>query len=131
MTMQIVTVNLPEIYIDAIGKLTGQGMFPSRSEAIRAALRDFLKNELEMVESLLDLNEMDGTVAVVPGPAIPKQRKLDMRSCKAGWAENTKPVSNTKFGSVRGVLTTGDVARSVPNISDASISSIKKQLGMK
>lgn len=85
--MIIVTVNLPNIYIDAIAKLTGQGMFPSRSETIRAALRDFLKNELEMVESLLDLNETDSKVKVMQDPKIPAaKRKIDMRSIKAGWA---------------------------------------------
>jgi antitoxin ParD1/3/4 len=83
--MQIVTVNLPSIYIDAIAKLTGQGMFPSRSEAIRAALRDFLKNELEMVESLLDLNETEGKVQVVQDSKIPAVKKIDMRSIRAGW----------------------------------------------
>jgi len=82
--MQIVTVNLPSIYIDAIGKLTEQGMFPSRSEAIRQALRDFLKSELEMVESLLDLSEKEGKVPVVMNTQT-KTKKIDMRSIRAGW----------------------------------------------
>lgn len=81
--MQIVTVNLPSIYIDAIAKLCDAGMFPSRSEAIRQALRDFLKNELEMVESLLDLSEKEGKIKIVdPNPKI---KKIDMRSIRAGW----------------------------------------------
>ncbi len=83
--MQIVTVNLPSIYIDAIAKLTEQGLFPSRSEAIRVALRDFLKSELGMVESLLDLNENEGKVTVVQEVKAPAMKKIDMRSIRAGW----------------------------------------------
>ncbi|NMC05743.1 MAG: ribbon-helix-helix protein, CopG family [Candidatus Lokiarchaeota archaeon] len=83
--MQIVTVNLPSIYIDAIAKLTEQGLFPSRSEAIRVALRDFLKSELGMVEGLLDLNENEGKVTVIQEPKVPAMKKIDMRSIRAGW----------------------------------------------
>lgn len=78
--MQIVTVNLPSVYIDAIAKMTDKGMYPSRSEAIRVALRDFLKDELEMVEALLFMEEkdkehMDGE----------KGTKIDMRRITKGW----------------------------------------------
>jgi antitoxin ParD1/3/4 len=83
--MQIVTVNLPSIYIDAIAKLTEQGLFPSRSEAIRVALRDFLKSELGMVEGLLDLNENEGKVTVAQEVKVPAMKKIDMRSIRAGW----------------------------------------------
>jgi len=39
--MKIVTVNVPESYIDAINKLIGRdGLYPSRSELIRCAVRD-------------------------------------------------------------------------------------------
>nr|MDO8111509.1 ribbon-helix-helix domain-containing protein [Candidatus Sigynarchaeota archaeon] len=75
--MQIVTVNLPSIYIDAIAKLTEQGMFPSRSEAIRVALREFLKNELEMVESLLDLSETNHQNIKIDASKAPT-KKIDM-----------------------------------------------------
>lgn len=84
--MQIVTVNLPSIYIDAIAKLTENGMFPSRSEAIRHALRDFLKNELEMVESLLDLSEKEGKIQIIQDSKT-KSKKIDMRSIRAGWEQ--------------------------------------------
>jgi len=47
--MKIVTVNIPEPYINAIDKLTGnEGLYPSRSELIRVAVRDFLLKELKM-----------------------------------------------------------------------------------
>jgi len=51
--MKIVTVNIPEPYINAIDKLTGhEGLYPSRSELIRVAVRDFLLKELRMASNL-------------------------------------------------------------------------------
>jgi antitoxin ParD1/3/4 len=51
--MKIVTVNIPEPYINAIDKLTGhEGLYPSRSELIRVAVRDFLLRELRMASNL-------------------------------------------------------------------------------
>ena len=51
--MKIVTVNVPEPYINAIDKLTGHdGLYPSRSELIRVAVRDFLLKELRMANNL-------------------------------------------------------------------------------
>ncbi|MFW9971086.1 MAG: ribbon-helix-helix domain-containing protein [Candidatus Odinarchaeota archaeon] len=47
--MKIVTVNIPESYLDSIEKLVGEeGLYPSRSELIRVAVRDFLIKELEL-----------------------------------------------------------------------------------
>lgn len=49
MKIKIVTVNIPEPYINAIDKLTGHdGLYPSRSELIRVAVKDFLIKELKM-----------------------------------------------------------------------------------
>ena len=50
--MKIITINLPEKYLSAIKILNDLGIYPSRSEAIRIALRDFLAEELEMYEEL-------------------------------------------------------------------------------
>ncbi len=48
--MKIVTVNVPESYIEACKKLTGEdGLYPSRSELIRHAVHDLLKKELAML----------------------------------------------------------------------------------
>ncbi|MFX1309922.1 MAG: ribbon-helix-helix domain-containing protein [Promethearchaeota archaeon] len=52
--MKIITINLPEKYLSAIQILNDLGIYPSRSEAIRIALRDFLKDELKMYEDLED-----------------------------------------------------------------------------
>lgn len=51
--MKIVTVNVPESYVDAIRKLVGSdGLYPSRSELIRCAVREFLIKELKMAKSM-------------------------------------------------------------------------------
>jgi Arc/MetJ-type ribon-helix-helix transcriptional regulator len=52
--MKIITINLPEKYLAAIQVLNDLGVYPSRSEAIRTALRDFLDDELKMFNNLED-----------------------------------------------------------------------------
>lgn len=50
--MRIITVNLPKSYLKAIDALTGKkGLYPSRSELIRVAVRDFLIHELDAAKS--------------------------------------------------------------------------------
>jgi len=56
--MKIVTVNVPESYVDAINKLIGQGgLYPSRSELIRCAVREFLLKELKMAKNMAKYQE--------------------------------------------------------------------------
>ena len=56
--MKIVTVNVPESYIESINKLIGEnGLYPSRSELIRVAVREFLIKELKMAEKIVKYNE--------------------------------------------------------------------------
>lgn len=54
--MKIITINLPEKYLEAIQILQDMNIYPSRSEAIRMALEDFLTNELKMYNDLEDQN---------------------------------------------------------------------------
>jgi len=44
--MKLITVNLPEAYVNGIEKLIIEKLYPNRSEAIRIAVRDLLKREL-------------------------------------------------------------------------------------
>ncbi|MEM1694544.1 MAG: ribbon-helix-helix domain-containing protein [Ignisphaera sp.] len=44
--MRIVSVKIPDQYIDAIDELVRRGRYVSRSEVIRTALRELLKREL-------------------------------------------------------------------------------------
>ncbi|MBY9006659.1 MAG: ribbon-helix-helix protein, CopG family [Candidatus Lokiarchaeota archaeon] len=50
--MQIITINLPEKYLEAIQILNDLKIYPSRSEAIRNALKMFLTDELKMDKEL-------------------------------------------------------------------------------
>lgn len=43
--MKVVTVHLPEAYIEAIDQLVKRRMYPNRAEAIRMAVRDFIMEE--------------------------------------------------------------------------------------
>lgn len=43
--MKIVTINIPDQYLDCIESMVNLGFFPSRSEAVREALKGFLSNE--------------------------------------------------------------------------------------
>ncbi len=44
--MRLVSVQVPEKYVDDIDRLVVDGSFPNRSEAIRYAVRELLKREL-------------------------------------------------------------------------------------
>ena len=52
MALKIVTINIPNIYLDYIEKMKQKGEVPSRSEAIRRAIGDFLKHESIFTEAL-------------------------------------------------------------------------------
>jgi len=43
--MRNVTINLPDIYVKNLAKLQRLGCFPSRSEGVRYAVREFLEKE--------------------------------------------------------------------------------------
>jgi Arc/MetJ-type ribon-helix-helix transcriptional regulator len=47
-----ITINLPQIYDKNIQKLIKKKIVPSRSEAIRIALREFLHNEYKNLKLL-------------------------------------------------------------------------------
>ena len=43
--MKLITLNLPEAYIDGLEKLVQENIYPNRSEAIRLAVRDLIRKE--------------------------------------------------------------------------------------
>ena len=43
--MKLITVNVPEVYLQALELLVESDRYPNRSEAIRVAIRDLLKFE--------------------------------------------------------------------------------------
>ncbi len=44
--LDLITVKMSDIYVDGLDRLVELGMYPSRSEAIRVAIRDLLMKEL-------------------------------------------------------------------------------------
>jgi Arc/MetJ-type ribon-helix-helix transcriptional regulator len=52
MPMKIVTINIPDQYLDCIEVMIQMGFFPSRSEAVREALKQFLVNEVDINHAL-------------------------------------------------------------------------------
>lgn len=50
--MRLITVKMPEIYVEGLDELVKIGRYSSRSEVIRVAIRDLLKRELWMIEAL-------------------------------------------------------------------------------
>ncbi|MHA1111378.1 MAG: ribbon-helix-helix domain-containing protein [Promethearchaeota archaeon] len=43
--VKLVTLNIPQVYLDGIEDLVEQDFYPNRSETIRIAIRDFLRKE--------------------------------------------------------------------------------------
>ncbi len=60
--MKIITINVPVYHIKAIAKLTKvfPRIFPSRSEAIRVAIKGFLAEELKNIEMVINFTEGKG-----------------------------------------------------------------------
>lgn len=52
MNLKVITINLPEPYLDAIQVLNDHDVYPSRSKVIRVALRNYLSNELTFFKEL-------------------------------------------------------------------------------
>ncbi len=50
-SIRIITVKIPETYLEGLEELVNTGRYTSRSEAIRAAIRELLKRELWDIQS--------------------------------------------------------------------------------
>lgn len=51
--IKICTINVPDKFVEDMEQLTGEdGLFPSRSELIRAAVHDFLLKKIELAKRL-------------------------------------------------------------------------------
>ncbi len=64
--MEKVTIRLPERYVRALDFLVTVDDFPSRSEAIRAAIRDFIYQRVEVVmDKVKKMEEAEKTLAAM------------------------------------------------------------------
>jgi len=62
--LEKVTIRLPSRYVRALDFLVKVDDFPSRSEAIRAAIRDFVYNRVEVVmDKVKKMEEAEKTLA--------------------------------------------------------------------
>jgi len=52
--MKIVTINVSQIHLDLIQKLVESRIYPSRSEAIRVAIREWLLTEAKLYNYFID-----------------------------------------------------------------------------
>ncbi|MBD3212644.1 MAG: ribbon-helix-helix protein, CopG family [Candidatus Lokiarchaeota archaeon] len=50
--MKLISVNLPETYLEILEILVADGKFPNRSEAIRVGIRDLIKTEYLIEERI-------------------------------------------------------------------------------
>jgi len=64
--LEKVTIRLPERYVRALDFLVKVDDFPSRSEAIRAAIRDFIYVRVDVVmEKVKKMEEAEKTLAAM------------------------------------------------------------------
>ncbi|NLT36592.1 MAG: ribbon-helix-helix protein, CopG family [Methanomassiliicoccus sp.] len=74
--MEKVTIRLPERYVRALDFLVKVDDFPSRSEAIRAAIRDFIYVRVDVVmEKVKKMEEAEKTLAAMEQFEIDYLRK--------------------------------------------------------
>jgi antitoxin ParD1/3/4 len=50
--MKLLTVHIPESYLETLDLLVSENIFPNRSEAIRIAIRDLIRNEMLLKEEI-------------------------------------------------------------------------------
>lgn len=48
--MKLITLHVPQKFIEALDELVARGWYPNRSEAIRVAIRDFLREMKKFLE---------------------------------------------------------------------------------
>jgi len=69
--MKIITVNLPVTYLKMIDGLVGENaLYPSRSELVRVAVRDFLIHELESAKSFSNFKTTIQSDPVIQQPDV-------------------------------------------------------------
>jgi hypothetical protein len=81
--MKIVTCNLPEPFIAAMEKIISEyGLYPSRSELIRVAIREFLIKELNVLDKFNEYSEANPDPELAPAPVQPRVQNIDMRTIR-------------------------------------------------
>ena len=63
--IKLISVNLPESYLKVLEMLVTEGKFPNRSEAIRVGIRDLIKAEYLLEESVVSRSTIPGVISDV------------------------------------------------------------------
>lgn len=74
--MKNITINIPDQYDVYIQKLISLNLLPSRSEAIRIALKDFLTREFETLDFIDLISKNDGNLEETSS-SRPIKKKLE------------------------------------------------------
>ena len=91
----MVTVKIPEDFIDGLNRLVGDGMYPSRSAAIRVAVRDLLKEILWMANESTSLMDTPITFKRWILVTCPECRKVV--NIRRDWKSRYCPHCQNKF----------------------------------
>ena len=73
--LRIITINLSEPHVKALQVLQDLGLYPSRSEAIRVAIRDFLQRELGFAQRFDDVDAQASQHEKI----VPAQQAVDKK----------------------------------------------------
>jgi Arc/MetJ-type ribon-helix-helix transcriptional regulator len=93
--MKMVTVKIPDDYVDGLNSLVGDGMYPSRSAAIRVAVRDLLKEILWMANESTSLMDAPVTFKRWILTTCPECRKVVY--VRRDWISRRCPHCRRKF----------------------------------
>jgi len=135
--MKIVTVNVPESYVDAIAKLTGDGgLYPSRSELIRNAVREFLLKELRLAKWLVartQENDVEQELETWNKETEKELKEIDEKNLVRipvdKKDENNEPIRAFKTYKIVRRLDSSIThdEEGIPGLSEEEINEIKKQ----
>ena len=76
--MKIITINLSEPHVKALQVLQDLGLYPSRSEAIRVAIRDFLQRELGFAQRFDNMDAQTSAPEKVAPAAQAVEKKKEI-----------------------------------------------------
>ena len=57
--MKMITLYLPEKYLELLDEIIDAGHFPNRSEAIRSGVRDLIRNEFSLIGKNEKVKELE------------------------------------------------------------------------
>lgn len=76
--MKILSINIPESYVNAIEKLIGEnGIYPSRSELVRVAVREFIISRLRIKPSIEKLMKKNDSAENIFLTALNKEKNKE------------------------------------------------------